>query len=528
MEENVKSLVDYLQIVKRRKYYLIFPFGLIMMGAIFAALLLPPGSEGTILVESQQIPADFIRSTITSYAEERIQIIQQRVMTRANLLKIIKKYNLFSDRMEKATTSQIIEKMRGKIFIEIVGSDVGGVSRRNNRRTHTLTFRVAYEDLVPEVAWDVVNELVTLFLHENRTARTERATQTTDFLVSEAEKLKLNMSAIEERVAKYKQQHKDNLPENLSLNIQMLERAQDLQNELESDAKAEEESLSYLEVELASLQSAIAPLESGETRTPEQNLVMLKAEYVRLSVVYGPAHPDIRKIKRQIANLEELLLSSSENGSVQGGAAGSHAEMLVQAKISATKSKISSYQKQQNKSQQRIKLLQERILNTPQVELGFKVLERDYENVKGEYEELKAKASDAQLSQSMEEQSKAERFLLLEPPLLAEKPVRPNRTKILLMGLILSLGGGLGAVFLREDMDKSIRGSLHLVRIIKDTPLITIPYIETKEDIAKQKRKTIVTIVVVVCVILIGLTLIHFVYKPLDIIWYKVLHRFGI
>jgi len=213
---------------------------------------------------------------------------------------------------------------------------------------------------------------------------------------------------------------------------------------------------------------------------------------------------------------------------VRGGVAGSHAEMLVRARISATNSKISSYQKQQNKIQKRIKLLQERILTTPQVELGFKVLERDYENVKSDYEELKAKATDAQLYQSMEEQSKAERFSLLEPPLLPEKPVKPNRTKILLMGLILAMGGGLGAAFLREEMDKSIRGSLQLVRIIKDTPLITIPYIETKADIAKQKRKTIVTIVVVVCVILIGLTLIHLFYKPLDIIWYKVLHRFGI
>lgn len=529
MEENVKSLVDYLEIAKRRKYYLILPFGILMMGAVLAALLLPPvyRSEGTILVESQQIPTDFIRSTITSYAEERIQIIQQRVMTRDNLLKIINKFKLFDEQVGKVPTSQIIKKMRTQIFVELVGSGVEGTSRRN-RRTHTLAFRVAYEGSRPKVARDIADELVTLFLHENLKARTERATQTTDFLVSEAEKLKLKMSTIEEQVAKYKQQHKDNLPENLSLNIQILERAQESQKELERDVKAEEERLSYLEVELASLQSAIAPVEPGERRTPEQNLAILKTEYVRLSAVYGPAHPDIRKIKRQIASLEEQLLSSVESGSVRGGVAGSHAEMLVRARISATNSKISSYQKQQNKIQQRIKRLQERILTTPQVELGFKVLERDYENVKSDYEELKAKATDAQLYQSMEEQSKAERFSLLEPPLLPEKPVKPNRTKILLMGFILAMGGGLGAAFLREGMDKSIRGSLHLVRIIKDTPLITIPFIETKADISKQKRKTIVMIVVVVCVILIGLTLIHLFYKPLDIFWYKVLHRFGI
>ena len=527
MEENVKSLVDYLEIAKRRKYYFILPFGVIVMGAVLAALLLPPvyRSEGTILVESQQIPTDFIRSTITSYAEERIQLIQQRVMTRDNLLKIREKHHLFEDEAGRMAVSQIIEKMRAQIFVELVGSDIEGASRWN-RRTHTLAFRVAYEGSLPEVARDVANELVTLFLHENLKARTERATQTTDFLVSEAEKLKIKMISIEEQVAKYKQQHKDSLPENLNLNILMLERAQESQKELERDIKSEEEHLSYLEVELASLEFAIAPLEPGETITPEQNLAELNVEYVRLSAVYGPAHPDIRKLKRQIASLEEQVLPSSSN--VRGGRAGSHAEMLVRARISASNSKTASYQKQYNNIQQRIKLLQERILTTPQVELGFKVLERDYENVKGEYEELKAKATDAQLSQSMEEQSKAERFLLLEPPLLPEKPVKPNRSKILLMGLILAIGGGMGAVFLKEEQDRSIRGSLHLVRIIKDTPLITIPYIETKEDIARQKRNRVVIIMVMVTVIVLGLTLIHFYYKPLDIIWYKVLHRVGI
>ena len=530
MEEDVKSLGDYLEIAKRRKYYFLTPFVIVLVGAVITAFLISPvyRSEGVILVESQQIPTDFIRSTITSYAEERVQIIEQRVMTRENLLGIIEKYNLFSDKIGKIPVSEIIENMRKQIFVQLVASDIQGVSGRN-RSSHNLTFRIAYEDQIPAVAQNVANELVTLFLDENLKARTERATQTTNFLVSEAEKLKEMMSDIEGQVAAYKQQYQDSLPENLELNSSMLDRAQQLQREIERDIKSEEEEKSYLEVELATLQSAIPrPQESEETLTPEQNLLGLKAEYRRLSSVYGPAHPDIRKVKRQISNLEEQLKFETSGGRISHATEGSNAERLVQARISAADSNIESLRKQRRELGSRIAMLQDRIIKTPEVERSLLALERDYENIRAEYDELKSMATDANLSQSMEEQSKAERFSLLEPPLLPEKPVKPNRPKILLIGFMLSMASGAGMVFLTEMMDKSIKGTLHLVKVIKDTPLITIPFIETNEDIVKKKRKRRVIISLVICSLLLLILSVHFLYMPLETLWFKVLHRVSI
>ena len=481
METDIKSIRDYWAVVKRWKIYFIIPSVLVLITAVLLATLLPAvyRSEGTILVESQQIPTEFVQSTITSYAEERIQIIKQIVMTRENLLKIIDKYKLYEEQRATQPLSHVIDMMHKNIYVEIISGDVGGAMHRR-LSAPSITFSVAFEDPVPTIAQSVTNELVTLFLSENLITRTERASQTTDFLSNEAEKLKKELDIIEAQVAEYKQQYKDSLPENLDLNTRLLEQAKSELNGIERDIKSEKDQKKYLEVQLASLQSTI-PENSEEIMTPRQRLALLENQYKELSIKYAPAHPDIKNIKRQIAELREQL-ATEPNTSDSISISGNPAIMLAQAQISSSNSKILSLEKERKKLQDKVSVLEERILSTPQVERGFKKLDRDYEKIKEKYEDMKAKESDARLSLSMEEQSKAERFTLLNQPDLPTKPVKPPRKKILLLGLILAFGGGLGMVILRDQMDESIRGSRHLTRIIKQVPLVTIPYIEISAD----------------------------------------------
>jgi len=487
MENDIKSIRDYLEIVKRWKLYFIIPSVVVLIIAILLAMLLPAiyRSEGTILVESQQIPTEFVQSTITSYAEERIQIIKQIVMTRDNLLKIIEKYNLYEEQRATQPLSHVIDTMQKNIYVEIITSDVGGAMHRR-LSAPSITFSVAFEDPVPTIAQNVTNELVTLFLSENLITRTERASETTEFLSNEAEKLKKELDIIEAQVAEYKQQYKDSLPENLDLNTRLLEQAKSELNGIERDIKSEKDQKKYLEVQLLSLQSSI-PENSEETMTPRQRLALLENQYKELSIKYAPAHPDIKNIKRQISELKTQLKAQPDT-SDSISATGNPAMMLAQAQISSSNSKIRSLEKEREKVKNKISVLEERILTTPQVERGFKKLDRDYEKIKEKYEDLKAKEGASRLSLSMEEQSKAERFTLLNQPDLPIKPIKPPRKKILLLGLILAFGSGLGLVILRDQMDESIRGTRHLTRIIKQVPLVTIPYIETSSDKTRLNR----------------------------------------
>lgn len=97
------SLFDYIGILRRRALLILVTFSGVFALAVAVALLAPPvyQSTGTILIESQQIPTDLVQATVTTFADERIETIKQRVMTRDNLLRTIAKHKLFEDRQDR-------------------------------------------------------------------------------------------------------------------------------------------------------------------------------------------------------------------------------------------------------------------------------------------------------------------------------------------------------------------------------------------------------------------------------------------
>ena len=133
MEEAVLSPADYIQIVKNRKWSLIIPALIIFLLAVILALTLPPvyKSTSTILIEEQEIPADFVITTVTSYAEQRIQSINQRIMSTTKLLDIIKRFDLYHDKQKKWTQEEIVEKMREDVSMEPISAEV--MDRRTGR-----------------------------------------------------------------------------------------------------------------------------------------------------------------------------------------------------------------------------------------------------------------------------------------------------------------------------------------------------------------------------------------------------------
>ncbi|HHJ21103.1 MAG TPA: hypothetical protein ENJ84_14950 [Gammaproteobacteria bacterium] len=522
MDQQGKTLIDYLDVLRKEYKLFLVPFVLILfIGSLFA-LTLPSiyRSVGVILVESQQIPDELVRSTITSYADERIQIIRQIVMTRDNLLGIIEKYNLYEKyRKAGANDTELLDRFKKNIFIELRR----GQGPARNRRHNSITFSVAFEHTDRRIAQQVTNELVTLFLRENLKNRTRRATETTEFLSSEAEKLRRKINIIEQQVAEFKQKNERSLPENLDLNNQMLERAQTSLNELEREIKAQQEQISYLEVQLATLENT-APEDGDTPLTPRQQLALSRSQYNRLSQRYGPQHPDLLKLKRQINELERQIQNIDSNETMLDSE--NPAVLLIQAKIRSSKERIDSLNTQRNTLQIRISELQQRILQTPQVERALKALERDYESLLSKYDDLMNKATEARLSKSMEEQSKAERFTLIESPNFPEEPVRPNRKKLLMLSFILATGIGLGIVYAKDEIRGGIRNVRQLTRLTKTVPLVSIGYIDNNQDEINRWKHLRNSIIGLIALVILIFSLIHYAYKPLDEIIMIIRSRF--
>jgi polysaccharide chain length determinant protein (PEP-CTERM system associated) len=527
-EENTggKSVSDYLQIIKRRNSIIIIPILILWLISLIGALILPPlyRSEATILIEQQSIPLDMVRTTVVSYVDQRIMQIGKKLMTVHNLNKIIDKFDLYPQQRNKASLADLAYQFRESITLDIINQDVIARGRKSKA---TLSFKLAFEHKDPMIAQKVTSELTTLFLNENIKSRTKKAKETADFLEDEAKKYGRQIQKSEREISQYKEKNSRSLPELLPVNLGIMSRIETNLLQLE----LEEKMLSEKEITLQGQLLLINPLILTEIELIEKKkekkkknkkvLPQLKAQYSMLLTRYSEIHPDVKAFKKRIDNfVEEVEEEEEEEAAVIKPPTPSiknPAYLQLESALKFNSINIKNIKK--NKDILRHKLLnaEKNIANTAKVENGYQDLKRGLENYKVKYQELKSKALEAKLSQTLEEELKAEKFSLLEPPIVPEKPEKPKRRVILLGGLGASLAFGLILGVLVEIIDGSLRGARSLAKITHHDPLVVIPYIKNKADRRKNRQKgATLIIIIMIFLFLYGATIgIHLFYKKL-------------
>lgn len=524
-ESSPINLGSIIGAAKRRFLFFLIPFVLILVGSVIVGLILPPSylSGGTILVETQQISPDLVESTLNTDPNQRIKAIEQRVMTRENLLKIIDKYNVYGNDRKVMTVSTLVDRMQENIQIAVITSSLGG-----RRGEATIAFKVGFIHENPQIATDVANELVTLFLSENVRTRTERATEATAFISEEAEKVRRQLAQVESEIVDYKRKNKDALPEHLGLRQNMLERTETEIRDMRRDIRALEEEKRYLQIELTSARTGRTADGGLQQSELGQSLSALKDQLLDATSRLTDSHPTVISLKKRIAALEQQVEAemaaalAASQGQSSGSTAYNPVVETLQVRIAATDEKIAELRRQISAASGRVKNLEAIILEIPQVERGFASLNRTYEDLLAKLNSLEVKQAQAQLSQNLEEEKKAERFVLLEPPIIPTEPISPDRPKIMGVGGLFALAVGVGVVFLIEFFDKRIRSASELEAVLKHPPIVSIPYIHTQEEASKQRLKIVFYALIPIAAIALLLVVVHFLYQPLDEIFYKV------
>ncbi len=578
-DDKALGLGDYLAILRRRKKTFLVPAFLVFAAAVALAMWLPPvyESHATILIEQQEIPSDLVRSTVTSYAGERIQIISRRVMTSANLQHIIEKFDLYPKLRRQRSLSSVIEKMRGNTSLEMISADVVDPRSRRPGKA-TIAFQIGFAHNDPMMAQQVAAELVSLFLAENVRQRTQSAQDTTQFLASEAERLKQEVDGLEERLARFKERNVGNLPELQQLNLQLMERAERDLKDTETHIRSLQERATYLRAELSRIDPSSGAIGSDGKRVPsaEDRLRALQAEYISLSSRYSPTHPDVLKLSREIealqretgliggvADLEsrvaeleaqldtlrqrysarhpdvkkverELELARRQLAQARRSprrslsAPVNPAYVQLQAQLRAAEAELRSYREAREEIRGKIQELEERLMASPRIEREYRVLTRDYEQALAKYREVKDKLLEAELATSLERENKGERFSLLEPPEVPERPIKPNRIALIFLGLVLSLGSGLGAVAVAEGLSHGLRSPREVVAVTGGMPLVIVPCIETSEDVQRRRLRKWLVFQVALLVVVGALALVHVLVAPLDQLWQLVAEKLNL
>jgi uncharacterized protein involved in exopolysaccharide biosynthesis len=240
------------------------------------------------------------------------------------------------------------------------------------------------------------------------------------------------------------------------------------------------------EEELRSLEAELSATKHGMSNDPSQSLQTLKAEYTKLSAIYTESHPDLRALKRKIDALEQG--DSTPEPKNSSANVTSLAVFKIQSKIDAVKARLDSLAQQKQMLKEKIGQNEHAMELTPKVAQGLDILIRDRDSAQRKFDELRNRKMNAQIAQNLESENKSERFTLLEPPVLPEKPYKPNRLQIITLGFLFALGSAVGVAMLLESLDKRIRGAEALAHVLGYRPLVVIPFLHIEEEKVSRKR----------------------------------------
>lgn len=576
-QTNIK---DYLAVLGRRRAAIFGTMAGLFLLSVVVAFLWPPAyrSTGTILIEEQEIPQDIVRTTITSFADQRIQKIKQQVMTRSTLLRIVDQYHLYESLRRRKPTEVVLEEFIGDINIDVISADV--VDKRTGRPTKaTIAFTLSYDGDTPAVAQKVANELTNLFLAENLKSRERQAQEATAFLQKEAQDLADHIEVIAKKIADFKHQADGALPEHFDLNMQLMNQADRELMDLNQRLTELEDRRIHLEGQLSIIKpnTPIVTTTGERILDSDERLKALRAQFASSAALFSEEHPDIIKMKQEIealekaggqvsgidelhkrladehANIESLLkrygddhpdVARSRNiiGSLEkqidelaqrpvsepSVKPENPAYLQALTQLNATTNEIDALKQTRSLLKRKIDTYSDKLERTSELEPAYLELVRNRDNSTQKYHEIRFRLLEAKVSQELEEQRMGERFSLIDPPDLPEQPESPNRSAILLLGGLIAFIGGLGSGAVAESMDQSIQSSGGLQAITKVPALGVIPYLPNTEDLHRMEgqRKTVRWAGVggLVFLILLG----HFLWLPLDVVWFAVLRKLGV
>jgi polysaccharide chain length determinant protein (PEP-CTERM system associated) len=426
------------------------------------------------------------------------------MLSRSNLEKIIKQFNLYSDpEQQDMFIEDKIDDLRERIAIELSAT---------KERQESDSFSISFTGPDPAETMRVANGLSVLFINENLKVREAEAVDTTVFLDDQLRTIRQRLKEVETRLGTYRKRYMGELPEQLESNLRILDNLQRQLSENEDRLRDEKNRLAFLENEIKATKASLAaggtvPSEDGGAMT----LLQLKNQLADLQASYTEQHPDVIRLKARIADMEAKL----DSGELQT-AAGVNTntaytqEQLLSSKIlgdqirqqSEIRAEINNLEVDIRKIKYQINIYQQRIERTPKREEELMTLNRDYQNIQASYSSLLNRKLEAEIAVNMERKQKGEQFSILDSARFPKEPISPNMKRLFMLVLMAGLGIGAGLIFLLDYFDTSLKNPDEFESDLGLSVLATIPKVYQKKDIRLKRLNRVftgVSLLVAVC-----------------------------
>lgn len=527
----------YLSVFMRRLPWFLMVAILITATAVMVAVSLPPAyvSQMRLVVESPQIPEELAISTVRTPALEQLQIIEQRLLTRENLLDIARQLRVFDD-ITSMTPDEIVTAMRARTKIQMVSG-----------RDRATLMTVSFEASDPRNAAGVLNEYLNLIQESDAEFRRGRAGETLAFFRQEVQRLGEEIDGQSAEILALKQSNSTALPESLNFRMSQRDDLQDQLLDIDRDiSRFRNQRDRLVQIYEATGQARASGGGGGDApQSPEEALlIQLESELTALLATFSEENPKVKlmraRIERLKAEIADKAAAAEAEAEAQQGAGedgttppagttlrpGAQAALAIQ--LSEIDSEIAILEGQKVAIEEEIGVLDETIERTPEVAIALSEMERAQEILIRQYTAAEDRLAKAQTGELIESRSRGQRISVIEQPNIPDDPTKPNRVKIAGAGGALGIMAGLGLVMLLEFLNTSVRRPEDLVSRLGVTPFTTIPYIRTRSQQFRQRSLKALMLLAIVVGIPAAVYAVHIYYLPIDLVADKVMDKLGV
>ena len=500
------NIREYLAMLRRRRFWILLSASAFFIASAVLVWRLPNvyRCQTTILVDPQKVPDNYVKSTVTQSIADRLSTIQEQVIAPAALKKLIDTMGLYPELRKQVGDQDLIRLMQKSITVEPVTS----------MGTQLSAFRIIFKGRNPVEVTQVTNQLAAMFIEQNLKVREQQSYGTADFLESELEKTAQQLKDKENELSETRSRYLEDLPESEQFHVQQ---AESLRMELRAANDRVNRDLQE-KTSLQSLMAASAPTVdldlNADTSASHSRIESLESKLSALRNRYGPQHPDVRRLEAQLSDLKaQEPAQTAQPAPVPAAsqvAAMKHHNPVLEAQLEKLDEDIAQQRTSVASLQKEIDFHISKVQQSPIFWQKTADITRDYDALKARYSQLLEKKLSADTASAMESRQKSERFVILDPAQIPEKPSSPNRPLLLLGGLLGGFFLGIGVAFVMHTMDESAQDSQQVEKILGAPVLSGVPEILTdKQRWSRRMRLGAISATAVTTAVAVGLVAAH-------------------